>query len=126
MSIGVAVSAIRQHVGQTMRLMKITRIKTFLVGNPWKNGLFAKVETGAGLPGIGEGTLGHFFKTVGAAVHENEQMILGYDPFHVEAMVLQLSRNIFWRRSNQDVRARWDVIGKALNQPIYNLLGREN
>ena len=37
--------------------MKITEIKTYLVGNPWKNWLFTRVETDEGIHGIGEGTL---------------------------------------------------------------------
>jgi galactonate dehydratase len=110
--------------------MKITSIKTFLVGNPWKNWLFVKVETDAGVHGIGEGTLGHFSKTVEAAIHENEHMVLGYDPFQVEAIVLRLSRNIFGDGAQIKMCAisaieigLWDIIGKALGQPIYNLLG---
>lgn len=110
--------------------MKITGIKTFLVGNPWKNWLFVKVETDAGVHGIGEGTLGHFSKTVEAAIRENQHMVLGYDPFRVEAIVLRLSRNIFGDGAQIKMCAisaieiaLWDIIGKALNQPIYNLLG---
>ena len=37
--------------------MRITDLKTFVVGNPWKNWLFAQVETDEGVHGIGEGTL---------------------------------------------------------------------
>ncbi len=37
--------------------MKIKDIKTYLVGNPWKNWLFVQVETDEGIQGIGEGTL---------------------------------------------------------------------
>ncbi len=110
--------------------MKITGIKTYLVGNPWKNWLFVKVETDAGVHGIGEGTLGHFSKTVEAAIHENENMVLGYDPFQVEAIVLKLSRNIFGDGAQIKMCAisaieiaLWDIIGKTLDQPIYNLLG---
>ena len=48
--------------------MKITDFKTYLVGNPWKQWLFVRVETDEGIHGIGEGTLGHFSKTVEAAI----------------------------------------------------------
>ena len=57
--------------------MKIKDIKTYVVGNPWKNWLFVRVETDDGIHGIGEGTLGQFAKTVEAAVHGNEAFRLG-------------------------------------------------
>lgn len=110
--------------------MKITDIKTYLVGNPWKNWLFVKVETDAGIHGIGEGTLGHFSKTVEAAIHENKHFILGYDPFRVEAIVQRLGRDVFSDGAQIKMCAisaveiaLWDIIGKALDQPVYNLLG---
>ncbi|MBV8818988.1 MAG: hypothetical protein JO022_11570 [Acidobacteriaceae bacterium] len=46
--------------------MQITAVRTFIAGNPWKNWLFAKVETDEGLYGIGEGTLNYFAKTIEA------------------------------------------------------------
>ena len=45
-------------------LMRIVNVETFLVGNPWKNWLFVRVETDEGIYGIGEGSLGHLSKTV--------------------------------------------------------------
>ncbi len=38
--------------------MKITDIKTFIVGNPWKNWLFVKVYTDEDITGLGEATQG--------------------------------------------------------------------
>ncbi len=41
--------------------MRITGVQTFIVGNPWKNWLFVRLETDQdGLYGIGEGTLNAF------------------------------------------------------------------
>src|SRR5438552_6078708 len=51
-------------------LMRITAIDTYIAGNPWKNWLFAKVSTDAGIHGVGEGTLNYFGKTIEAAIHE--------------------------------------------------------
>ena len=110
--------------------MKIIDFKTYLVGNPWKNWLFVRVETDEGIHGIGEGTLGHFSKTVETAIHEIKPFIIGMDVFQIEAMQLHLSRDIFedggqiqkCAMSAMEI-ACWDAIGKALKQPIYNLLG---
>src|SRR5215470_17559942 len=75
--------------------MRITNIHTHLVGNPWKNWLFVRVETDEGLHGIGEGTLGHFSKTVEAAVLEMKPLLAGIDVFQVEAIVQRMARDVF-------------------------------
>ena len=50
--------------------MRIKDIKTYRVGNPWKNWLFVQVETDEGFRAIGEATLGHLLSTVEAAIVE--------------------------------------------------------
>ena len=110
--------------------MKITDVRTFLVGNPWKNWLFVRVETDEGIHGIGEGTLGHFSRTVETAIHELKPFVLGLDIFQVEKMQLLLTRDVYedggqiqkCAISAMEI-ACWDAIGKALKQPVYNLLG---
>jgi galactonate dehydratase len=110
--------------------MKIKDITTYLVGNPWKNWLFVRVETDDGVHGIGEGTLGQFSRTVEAAVHEMKHLVLGLDAFQAEAIVERLSHGIFADGGQIKMCAMsaieiacWDIVGKALGQPIYNLLG---
>jgi galactonate dehydratase len=110
--------------------MKIVDIKTYVAGNPWKNWLFLRLETDEGLHGIGEGTLGHLSRTVETAVHEMKPLILGFDVFQVEAIAQRLARDVYADGGQIKMCAIsaieiacWDVIGKALGQPIYNLLG---
>ena len=50
--------------------MRITDITTFVVGNPWKNWVFVKLATDAGLIGLGEATGGLSTKPGEAEVHE--------------------------------------------------------
>ena len=50
--------------------MKISDVTTYLVGNPWKNWLFVRVDTDDGVHGVGEGTVNGFSATVQAAIHE--------------------------------------------------------
>jgi L-alanine-DL-glutamate epimerase-like enolase superfamily enzyme len=47
--------------------MKITGIETFVVGNPWKNWVFVKIDTDAGLAGWGEAASGLETKAPGGA-----------------------------------------------------------
>ena len=110
--------------------MHITSIETFIAGNPWKNWLFARVNTDEGIYGIGEGTLNYFAKTVEAAIHELEPLVIGMDPFQVEMISQRLIRDVYSEGAQMHMCAVaaieiacWDIIGKATNQPIYNLWG---
>jgi galactonate dehydratase len=110
--------------------MKITAIDTYIAGNPWKNWLFAKVSTDEGIHGIGEGTLNYFGKTVESAIQELTPLVLGMDPFQVEILSQRLIRDIYSEGAQIHMCAVaaieiacWDIIGKACNQPIYNLWG---
>ena len=110
--------------------MRISEIETYLVGNPWKNWLFVKVKTDEGIHGIGEGSLGHLSKTVETAIHEMKSFILGLEVFQTELIVSRLTRHVYADGGQIKMCAIsaleiacWDAIGKALNQPIYNLVG---
>ncbi|HKW99007.1 MAG TPA: mandelate racemase/muconate lactonizing enzyme family protein [Bryobacteraceae bacterium] len=110
--------------------MRITAIDTYIAGNPWKNWLFAKVSTDEGIHGVGEGTLNYFAKTVETAIHELTPLVLGMDPFQVEIISQRLVRDVYTEGAQIHMCAvaaieiaLWDIIGKAANQPIYNLWG---
>ncbi len=110
--------------------MKITAIDTYIAGNPWKNWLFAKVSTDEGIHGVGEGTINRFGKTVEAAIHELAPLVIGLDPFQIETMTQRMTRDIYSEGGQVHMCAVaaieiacWDIIGKAANQPVYNLMG---
>jgi galactonate dehydratase len=110
--------------------MKITDVKTYVVGNPWKNWVFTRVDTDAGIHGIGEATLNGFAKTVEAAIHELKQFAIGQDPFDVEMLSLRLFRDVYSDGGQVQGAALagieyacWDIMGKATGQPVYKLLG---
>src|SRR3972149_753025 len=75
--------------------MKITDVKTYIVGNPWKNWVFTRVDTDAGLLGRGGATVNGFAKTAEAAVHELKRFVIGQDPFDVENHTLRLFREVY-------------------------------
>lgn len=111
--------------------MRITRATTYVVGNPWKNWLFVRLDTDQpGLYGVGEGTLNAFARTVEAAVHELAPRYEGMDPFQVETITQRMTRDVYSEGGQIHMNAVaaieiacWDIIGKACNQPVYNLLG---
>src|ERR1019366_4084068 len=114
----------------TIPFMRITAIDTYIAGNPWKNWVFAKVSTDEGIHGVGEGTLNCFGKTVETAIHELKPLAIGMDPFQVEIISQRLVRDVYTEGAQIHMCAvaaieiaLWDIIGKACNQPIYNLWG---
>ena len=110
--------------------MKITDVTTYLCGNPWKNWLFIKLDTDEGISGIGEGTLNAFGRTVEAAIMELRPRFIGLDPFQIETLVQRMTRDVYSEGGQIHgcavaavEMACWDIIGKAVGQPIHNLLG---
>ena len=120
--------------------MKIVDVKTVVVGNvrPHRGGrfwLFVKLITDEGIVGLGERPTNPATRPdMHVAVIEDlaREFVLGTDPFDIESL---------WQRMyavRHDLRhpsltytpamsaiemACWDIVGKALNQPVYNLLG---
>jgi len=110
--------------------VKITAIDTYIAGNPWKNWLFTKVSTDEGIHGVGEGTLNYFAGTIDTAIKELAPLVLGMDPFQIEILSQRLIRDVYSEGGQVHMCAVaaieiacWDIIGKAVNQPVYNLWG---
>ena len=110
--------------------MRITHVETFIAGNPWKNWLFTRVHTDEGIHGISEGTVNYFAKTVEAAVHELRSTYEGMDPRQPERIVQRMTRDVYTDGGQIHKHAVsaieiacWDIIGKSLGVPVYQLLG---
>lgn len=107
--------------------MKIKSLKLFKVKPRW---LFLKVETDEGISGWGEPVIEGKADSVLAAVEEMEEYLIGRDPKQVEDIWQTLYRGGFYRGgpilssaiSGID-QALWDIKGKALGVPVYELLG---
>ena len=111
--------------------MKITAIKTLVVNAEMRNWVFVKVETDqAGLYGWGEASLEWKTRSVVGAVEDFAPMLIGEDPARIEHLYQKMYRQSFWRLGVIGMsaisgleQALWDIKGKALNQPVYQLLG---
>jgi len=109
--------------------MKITAVKPFLINGGWPN-FFVKVETDEGIYGIGEAGIAWREWAVEGAVRHLQSLLVGQDPFRTEFLWQQMHRRAFFpaektlcaAMSAIDI-ALWDIKGKALNQPVYNLIG---
>ncbi len=110
--------------------MKITKIDTFVVAMPWKNWLFVEVGTDEGITGVGEATVNAFARTVEAAVHELDCIVLGKDPFQPRRITEGMRRDLYTDGGQIQgcavaaiETACFDIMGKALGTPLYNLIG---
>src|SRR5438477_10325217 len=107
--------------------LKITKLETFLVKPRW---LFLKVHTDAGIVGLGEPITEGRALTCATAVKGIEPYLVGKDPRQVVHHWQAIYRHAFYRGgpiltsalSGID-QALWDIKGKALGVPIYELLG---
>jgi galactonate dehydratase len=110
--------------------MKISNVKTFptMVGS--RNQLIVKVETDAGIYGLGEsGLSGRELAVIGAINHYRE-FLIGRDPEKIGALWQEMYRSQYFEGgrvlsaaiSAIDI-ALYDIKGKALGVPIYQLLG---
>lgn len=106
--------------------MKITELKTYVVGNPWKNWVFVKVLTDEGISGIGEATGGLSAKPGEAQVRELERFVIGEDPLQPERLWQRMYKGLFLGSNvgmNAIEIACWDILGKSLQAPVWKLLG---
>ena len=107
--------------------MKITRMTTYRVAPRW---MFLKVETDEGITGWGEPVIEGRARTVEAAVLEFAQDLIGKDPTRINDLWQTMYRSNFYRGGPILMsaiagidQALWDIKGKALGVPVYELLG---
>ena len=111
--------------------MKITHVDTFVVGTEWRNLTIVRAHTDEGLTGLGEARMvNHTDALVGYLAEAAPRHLVGHDPFRIEELVKKMGRDDFSRAGEvmssgiaMFETACWDIVGKALDQPVYNLLG---
>ncbi|MEK6398650.1 MAG: D-mannonate dehydratase ManD [Terriglobus sp.] len=90
-----------------------------------------RIDTDEGIYGLGDGTLNGREMAVASYLSEHViPCLIGRDPFQTEDIWQYLYRGAYWRRGPVTMSAiaavdmaLWDIKGKALNTPVYNLLG---
>lgn len=111
--------------------MKITDVKTLVMGTSWRNLTFVKVETDEGLTGVSEVRMNNRTDALVAYIDgAKRRHVIGSDPFNTEDLYQRLFRDDYGRAGEIVATgisvieiACWDIIGKTLNQPVYRLLG---
>ncbi len=106
--------------------MRITELKTLIVGNPWKNWLFVKLHTDEGITGLGEATGGLETAPIEAQLNELGRFVIGEDPLSPARLWQKMYKGVFLNTSvamNAIEIACWDILGKSLGAPLWKLLG---
>ncbi len=110
--------------------MKVTAVSTLITAGGHANWIFVKVETDSGITGWGEATLEWRDGPVCAEVENFSELVVGRDPFQVEAIVNDMHRGGFWGGGPISLsaisgieQALMDIKGKALGVPVYELIG---
>ena len=112
--------------GQIPTGVKITGIKTFIVGQK----VYVKILTNKGVTGLGECWTQSFALTIDRAIKDLSHIIIGRDPTNIEFIWQALFRwprqrggNILNGAISALEIALWDILGKMLEVPIYKCLG---
>ncbi|KAF1297360.1 D-galactonate dehydratase [Enterococcus sp. JM4C] len=107
--------------------MKISKITVYKVKPRW---IFVKISTDEGIDGWGEMISGTKTETVVAGAYEiGNRVLLGRNPFEIERLFQEMHRSFFRGGPINGTivsgleMALWDIKGKALNVPVYELLG---
>ena len=105
--------------------MKITDLKLRFA----KHYLFVQVYTDAGIVGLGEAGNWGYLQATAEAILKFKEYLIGKDPFRIEDLNQNFYRSVYFRGSvimsaisAIDI-ALWDIKGKALGVPVYELLG---
>lgn len=110
--------------------MKIIAAR-LIICSPDRNFVTLKIETDEGIYGLGDATLNGRELAVASYLEDHIlPCLIGRDPFQIEDIWQYFYRGAYWRRGPVTMAAigaidvaLWDIKGKALNTPVYNLLG---
>src|SRR6267154_6430762 len=111
--------------------MKIVDVKSHVLGTAWRNLTIVRVITDQGLEGVGEVRMvNHTDALLGYLAEAVPNHVLGHDPTNIEDLVRRMYLNDYARAGEIAMSAIatieiacWDIVGQALGQPVYQLLG---
>jgi galactonate dehydratase len=115
--------------------MKIVEARIYRVSIGGRNPVLVQIITDTGLSGVGEAAVAYGSGAPAAAAMVKElaqDFALGKDPFNIEALWSDMYDHTFWAKGGGSIifagisaieQALWDIKGKALGVPVYEMLG---
>jgi galactonate dehydratase len=115
--------------------LKVTGVRIYLVQVGGRHPVLAKVQTDQGITGVGEAAVAYGTGATAAAGMIKDlaqEFLLGKNPFAIEAIWSEMYDHTFWAKGGGPIifagisaieQALWDIKGKCLGVPVYELLG---
>jgi galactonate dehydratase len=111
-------------------VIKVTDLIPHVLFAGRTNLVFVEVQTDAGITGVGEASLEGKTEAVVGAINDIKDYLIGKDATRIEHHWQTIYRHSFWRGGvvigsaiSGIEQALWDILGKALDVPVYELLG---
>ena len=110
--------------------MKIKDIQTLVVNAEMRNWVFVKIITDQDIYGWGEATVEWKTRAVVGAIEDLKPLIIGKDPRQIKQNYQIMTKHGFWKLGVIGMsaisgieHAMWDILGKSLETPVWQLLG---
>ena len=110
--------------------MKIKDIQTLVVNSEMRNWVFVKIITDQDVYGWGEATVEWKTRAVVGAIEDLKPLIVGKDPRQIKQNYQIMTKHAFWKMGIIGMsaisgieHAMWDILGKSLDTPVWQLLG---
>jgi galactonate dehydratase len=132
---GPALGGTPPSAGTPKRTARITEVEVYLVSVGGRHPVLARVLTDDGTSGVGEAAIAYGVGATAAAGMIKDlaqEFLLGKDPFKIEALWSEMYDHAFWSKGGGPIvfagisaleTALWDIKGKCLGVPIYEMLG---
>src|SRR5438105_504596 len=114
---------------------RITGASIYIVRIDGRHPVIVEIHTDAGISGLGEAAVAYGVGETAAAGMIKDfmhAMVLGEDPFKIEALWSEMYDHSFWAKGGGPIvfagisaleQALWDIKGKCLGIPVYEMLG---
>jgi galactonate dehydratase len=116
--------------GRAALNLRVTEVVPHVLFAGRTNLIVVEVRTDAGIFGVGEASLEGKTEAVVGAINDVSEYLVGQDPTRIEHHWQTIYRHSFWRGGmvvgsaiSGIEQALWDILGKALGVPVYELLG---
>jgi galactonate dehydratase len=115
--------------------VRITKASIYILRIGGRNPIVVKLDTDEGISGLGDAAIAYGIGATAAAGMIKdlaEGIVLGRDPFRIEAIWSEMYDHSFWAKGGGPIvyagisaieQALWDIKGKALGVPVYELIG---
>ncbi|HYV70656.1 MAG TPA: mandelate racemase/muconate lactonizing enzyme family protein [Pseudolabrys sp.] len=132
---GTGLLAPAQNTARGIKPLKVTGCKIYIAAIDGRYPTLVQLLTDQGVTGVGDAAVAYGTGATAAAAMVKElvqQFVVGKDPFAIEAIWSDMYDHTFWAKGGGSIifagisaieQALWDIKGKCLGVPVYEMLG---